>query len=120
MAQYLNMDGVTALWNKMKSTFATKSHTHNYAGSSSAGGAANTVVVGSGSSDVERNIVCVNGSSLYYASGITMNYSKNSITATTFNGNLTGNCSGSSGSVLVMLLQLLNFLQQKRLIYLQV
>lgn len=63
---------------------------------------ASTVTVGTGTSDVERNIVCHNGDSLYSTSGITMNYSKKSITATTFKGNLTGdvtgNVSGSSGS----------------------
>ncbi len=82
------------------------SHSHNYAGSSSAGGAANSVVVTQSTVDAERNIVAVydpgSTNSLHYASGITMNYSKKSITATTFKGNLTGNvtgnCSGSSGS----------------------
>ena len=106
MAQYLNMAGVEALWAKIKNTFALKSHNHNYAGSSSAGGAASNVVVTQSTVDAERNIVVVydpgSTNSLHYASGVTMNYSKNSITATTFKGNLTGNvtgnCSGSSGS----------------------
>lgn len=37
---YLDQPGLMKLWDRMKAVFAPKSHTHNYAGSSSPGGAA--------------------------------------------------------------------------------
>lgn len=37
---YLNNAGLSYFWGKLKEKFAPKNHTHNYAGSSSAGGAA--------------------------------------------------------------------------------
>lgn len=42
---YLDKTGLIYLWGKIKAALAVKSntdHTHNYAGSSSAGGAANS------------------------------------------------------------------------------
>ena len=44
------------------SSFAAASHTHNYAGSSSAGGAATSVVTTSVTADADKNIYFVNGS----------------------------------------------------------
>lgn len=37
---FVDASGVSVLWSKIKETFAEKSHTHKYAGSSSVGGAA--------------------------------------------------------------------------------
>jgi hypothetical protein len=37
---FVDANGVSVLWEKIKETFAEKSHTHKYAGSSSSGGAA--------------------------------------------------------------------------------
>lgn len=53
MAKYLDMTGLTYLVNKLKALINTKaniSHTHNYAGSSSVGGAATTALTCTGNS----------------------------------------------------------------------
>lgn len=48
MGKYLDNTGLSYLWGKIKATFALKSHTHNYAGSTSAGGAAATALACTG------------------------------------------------------------------------
>ena len=56
-------------------------HTHNYAGSDSAGGPANTVKCGAGTGDADRNILVTNGSNgVYYSSKVKLNYSTGRIT----------------------------------------
>lgn len=42
MAKFLTLDGLTRFYEGLKSKFAALNHTHNYAGSGSAGGAANS------------------------------------------------------------------------------
>jgi hypothetical protein len=85
---------------------APESHTHNYAGSSSAGGAATSVVVGTGTSSAYRPIVVHNGNALYSAGDATgkprYNYSTGDVKAKSFttdggsfNGNLIGNVTGN-------------------------
>lgn len=60
---------------------ATSSHTHNYAGSDSAGGPANLVKCGVGTGDADRNILVTNGSNgVYYSSKVKLNYSTGRIT----------------------------------------
>lgn len=58
------------------------------------GGKPSAISITAGTSDKERPLVVVtDNNELYKTSGITANYSKNSITATTFKGNLEGNAS---------------------------
>lgn len=52
--------------------------------------------VGTGTGNLERRIVCVNNNKFFSADGITMNYANKSITATTFNGNLSGDVTGNA------------------------
>ena len=72
------------------------------------GGKPSAISITAGTADTEQPLVVVtNNNELYKTSGITANYSKNSITATTFKGNLEGNaltattalsCSGNSAT----------------------
>ena len=72
------------------------------------GGKPSSISISAGSGDIERPLVVINDNNeLYKTSGITANYSKKSITATTFKGNLEGNastatiassCSGNAGT----------------------
>ena len=72
------------------------------------GGKPSSISISAGSGDIERPLVVINDNNeLYKTSGITVNYSKKSITATTFKGNLEGNattatiassCSGNAGT----------------------
>ena len=72
------------------------------------GGKPSSISIQAGSADVERPFVVItDNNELYKTSGITANYSKKSITATTFKGNLEGNastatiassCSGNAGT----------------------
>lgn len=58
------------------------------------GGKPSPILIQAGSADVERPFVVItDNNELYKTSGITANYSKKSITATTFKGNLEGNAS---------------------------
>ena len=58
------------------------------------GGKPSPILIQTGSADVERPFVVItDNNELYKTSGITANYSKKSITATTFKGNLEGNAS---------------------------
>lgn len=59
-------------------------HTHNYAGSDSAGGPANEVKISPGSSNLERNVVVASGNSLYTVPNVTGNYSAGTLTANYF------------------------------------
>jgi hypothetical protein len=60
-------------------------HTHNYAGSSTAGGAATKVVCSAATSNNDRPIVVTNkDNGLYYSTKATLNYSTGIITATNF------------------------------------
>jgi hypothetical protein len=64
---------------------ATAGHTHNYAGSNSAGGPANSVVCSSASSDTSRPILVTNESNgLCYTSKVKLNYSTGTIFANQF------------------------------------
>ena len=57
-------------------------------------GKPSSILIQAGSADVERPFVVItDNNELYKTSGITANYSKKSITATTFKGNLEGNAS---------------------------
>lgn len=61
---------------KLDSVYAAKSHTHSYAGSSSAGGAATSVVCSAATSNNDRPIVGTNTSNgLYYTTKATVNWS---------------------------------------------
>ncbi len=61
------------------------------------GGKPSAISITAGTADTERPLVVVtDNNELYKTSGITANYSKNSITATTFKGNLKGNASTST------------------------
>ena len=64
---------------------ATAGHTHNYAGSNSAGGPANLVVCSSASSDTSRPILVTNESNgLCYTTKVKLNYSTGTIFANHF------------------------------------
>jgi hypothetical protein len=56
-------------------------HQHNYAGSSTYGGAANTVVVNDTNENATRNMVFHNGSTLYSTTDVTCNPSTDELTA---------------------------------------
>ena len=72
------------------------------------GGKPSSISISAGSGDIERPLVVINDNNeLYKTSGITANYSKKSITAAIFKGNLEGNastatiassCSGNAGT----------------------
>lgn len=63
------------------------------------GGKPSAISITAGTSDNERPLVVVtDNNELYKTSGITANYSKNSITATTFKGNLEGNASTATSA----------------------
>ena len=73
-------------WSSWKAlTF--EGHTHNYAGSDSAGGPANEVKISAGSTNIERNIVVANGNSLFTVPKVTGNYATGTLTANYFKFN---------------------------------
>lgn len=80
--RYCN-NGTWSAWKAL--TF--EGHTHNYAGSDSAGGPANEVKISPGSSNVERNIVVANGNSLFTVPKVTGNYAAGTLTANYFKFN---------------------------------
>ena len=98
------------------STFTPASHTHSYAGSSSAGGPANDFVVGAGSDDADRYVYFAYNNTTYNNSDSTKitkgravidpefkyNPSTNTLTAGTFKGSLSGNASSATTATKAM------------------
>lgn len=90
-------DTVSHITASERSTWNSKaagSHTHNYAGSSSAGGAANTVKAIEGTANVARNVWFSDSSqreALVYSEKFKYNPYTDTLTVGTVSGNLSGN-----------------------------
>ena len=68
---YLNFSGLSHFYNKLKTKFSDITHTHNYAGSSSAGGVANSAVKLANAKTIQTNLGSTSAASFNGTANIT-------------------------------------------------